>query len=120
MGSDGHAASGDPTASAALRPRHCRKEWAEASGIVGVVLCRLMRNRTSPFVRQVNRLVSVPNWFTCDISLGSLSVYLDVEQCFKALGGKAQTSWPRHVQRCSEHDESHVSFVFRGVQGFRS
>mmetsp|Transcript_145734 Transcript_145734/g.369972 ORF Transcript_145734/g.369972 Transcript_145734/m.369972 type:complete len:1195 (-) Transcript_145734:30-3614(-) len=32
----------------------------------------------------VNRPVSVPNWFSCDISLGSLSVYLDVGQCFKA------------------------------------
>jgi len=33
---------------------------------------------------QVNRPVSVPNWFNCDLSLGSLSVYLDVSQCFKA------------------------------------
>jgi len=32
----------------------------------------------------VNRPVSVPNWFTCDLSLGSLSIYLDVAQCFKA------------------------------------
>mmetsp|Transcript_23389 Transcript_23389/g.66666 ORF Transcript_23389/g.66666 Transcript_23389/m.66666 type:complete len:1073 (-) Transcript_23389:111-3329(-) len=33
---------------------------------------------------QVNRPVSVPSWFSCDLSLGSLSVYLDVSQCFKA------------------------------------
>lgn len=32
----------------------------------------------------VNRPVSVPSWFSCDIALGSLSVYLDVAQCFRA------------------------------------
>lgn len=33
---------------------------------------------------QINKPVSVPNWFSCDLSLGSLSVYLDATQCFKA------------------------------------
>lgn len=33
---------------------------------------------------QVNRPVSVPTWFSCDLSLGSLSVYLDATSCFKA------------------------------------
>lgn len=33
---------------------------------------------------QVNKPVSVPNWFSCDLALGSLSVYLDANQCFKA------------------------------------
>lgn len=33
---------------------------------------------------QINKPISVPNWFTCDLSLGSLSVYLDANQCFKA------------------------------------
>eukprot|EP00927_Polykrikos_kofoidii_P086293 TRINITY_DN9624_c0_g4_i1.p1 TRINITY_DN9624_c0_g4~~TRINITY_DN9624_c0_g4_i1.p1 ORF type:complete len:1073 (-),score=172.48 TRINITY_DN9624_c0_g4_i1:50-3226(-) len=32
----------------------------------------------------VNKTVSVPNWFTCDLSLGCLSVFLEVSQCFKA------------------------------------
>jgi len=35
-------------------------------------------------LHQINKTVSVPNWFSCDLSLGSLSVYLDVSQCFKA------------------------------------
>jgi hypothetical protein len=33
---------------------------------------------------QVNKPVSVPNWFSCDLSLGSLTVYLDASHCFKA------------------------------------
>eukprot|EP00929_Paragymnodinium_shiwhaense_P007249 TRINITY_DN111185_c0_g1_i1.p1 TRINITY_DN111185_c0_g1~~TRINITY_DN111185_c0_g1_i1.p1 ORF type:complete len:1151 (-),score=204.39 TRINITY_DN111185_c0_g1_i1:109-3561(-) len=33
---------------------------------------------------EVNKLVSVPTWFSCDIALGSLSVSLTVNQCFKA------------------------------------
>jgi len=44
---------------------------------------------------QVNRPVSVPSWFTCDLSLGSLSVYLDVSQCFKAEPDEADTILPK-------------------------
>mmetsp|Transcript_16307 Transcript_16307/g.45135 ORF Transcript_16307/g.45135 Transcript_16307/m.45135 type:complete len:1166 (+) Transcript_16307:193-3690(+) len=40
----------------------------------------------------VNRPVSVPTWFTCDIALGSLSVYLDVAQCFKAEPNEADVA----------------------------
>lgn len=43
---------------------------------------------------QVNRPVSVPNWFSCDLSLGSLSVYLDVSQCFKAEPDEADLVLP--------------------------
>mmetsp|Transcript_50324 Transcript_50324/g.78664 ORF Transcript_50324/g.78664 Transcript_50324/m.78664 type:complete len:1075 (-) Transcript_50324:84-3308(-) len=45
---------------------------------------------------QVNKPVSVPNWFTCDLSLGSLSVYLDANQCFKA-ESEEDTSLPSSV-----------------------
>eukprot|EP00928_Gymnodinium_smaydae_P004722 TRINITY_DN11608_c0_g3_i1.p1 TRINITY_DN11608_c0_g3~~TRINITY_DN11608_c0_g3_i1.p1 ORF type:complete len:915 (+),score=121.23 TRINITY_DN11608_c0_g3_i1:172-2916(+) len=32
----------------------------------------------------VDKKISVPNWFSCDLTLGCLSVYLDMSQCFKA------------------------------------
>jgi len=33
---------------------------------------------------QLDRPVSVPNWFSCDLALGGLTVYLDAASCFKA------------------------------------
>jgi len=42
--------------------------------------------------KHLNRPVSMPSWFSCDIALGSLSVYLDVAQCFKAESDEADVT----------------------------
>mmetsp|Transcript_20340 Transcript_20340/g.47464 ORF Transcript_20340/g.47464 Transcript_20340/m.47464 type:complete len:663 (+) Transcript_20340:1-1989(+) len=58
---------------------------------------------TKKILEQVNKPVSVPPWFACDLSLGSLQIYLDAGQCFQAetedsdvipVGSLLSGTWP--------------------------
>lgn len=55
---------------------------------------------------EVDKPVSVPNWFSCDLSLGSLSVHLDANQCFKAESEDVDTLVPDPGGRAGREGDS--------------